>query len=81
MHDPDDRNEAFEAARDAADAAHDAVGDAEDELVDAARDQESGASGADARVARAERDWLDRQTDAETASRTRERARDDRNTS
>jgi hypothetical protein len=70
----------FESARRAADAAHNAVGDAEDELV-AAEDARADAGGpaesqlADARLTQAEADWLDRQTEAERATRERERAR------
>jgi hypothetical protein len=76
----DQRVERFEAARRDAEAAHDAVGDAEDELVAADRARkDAGSDGeiraADARLVRAESDWLDRQTEAEHASRTREQER------
>jgi len=80
MQEPDHLRDEFEVAHRAADAAHNAVGDAEDELV-AAEDARAGAGGsgesqlADARVVQAEADWLDRQTEAERATRERERAR------
>jgi hypothetical protein len=81
MEQPDQRVERFENARHVAETAHDAVGDAEDELVAANRArQEAGSDGeartADARMSRAEADWLDRQTEAEHASRAREEERE-----
>jgi hypothetical protein len=80
MERPDHRREQFEDARRAADAAHDAVGAAEDELVAAegARADARGAAEsqlADARLVQAEADWLDRQTEAEHATRERESLR------
>jgi hypothetical protein len=82
MPDRSERVEEFEAARRRAADAHEAVGDAEDDLAvaeaQAAVEAEGSTRRADAneRVTRAERAWLERQTDAEDASVAREAARD-----
>jgi hypothetical protein len=78
-----ERAEAFEAARRKAAAAHEAVGDAEDGLAAAEAEAATEAEGssrrddAEGRVARAELDWLERQTDAQDASVARDALRDE----